>query len=80
MEKRSVEDISGGKRKIYCIRRKEEYTSGGKRKIYEEERGRYIRRKEEDISGGERKDIFQILESLAFPQYLEYADGKGSNY
>ena len=51
-----------------------------RRRNGEEECGRYIRRKEEDISGGERKDIFQMLESLAFPQYLEYADGKGSNY
>ena len=66
--------------KIYQEERGRYTVSGGKRNIHQEERGRYIKRKEEDISGGERKDIFQILESLAFPQYLEYADGKCSNY
>ena len=78
--RRKEEDILYQEERGIYIRRKEEDILRGKRKIYQEERGRYIRRKEEDISGGERKDIFQMLESLAFPQYLEYADGKGSNY
>ena len=61
MEKRSVEDISGGKRKIYCIRRKEEDILRGKRKIYQEERGRYIRRREERYFSDTRKPCISSI-------------------